>query len=69
MGGEFRVELDRLRLEFTELQEEHRVGHHDKASIERYLVHLQSWLAHVELFRRRFLMVEPSHDAPSAGRS
>jgi len=58
-GDSFRVELDRLRFEFRQLQREHRKGHPDSVSLQRHLDRLRQWIAHVETFRQRFLVVRP----------
>jgi len=63
----FRVELDRLRFEFRQLQREHRKGHPDSDSLRLHLDHLREWIAHVETFRRRFLVVEPEPGMFKAG--
>ena len=68
-GDSFRVELDRLRFEFKQLQREHRMGHPDSASLQRHLDRLRDWIAHVETFRRRFLVVRPEPDMARAGGS
>jgi hypothetical protein len=63
----FRIELDRLRFEFRQLQREHRKGHPDSLSLQRHLDRLRRWIAHVEVFRRRFLIVKPEPDMSRAG--
>jgi hypothetical protein len=58
-GESFRVELDRLRSEFGQLQRAHQKGCSDTESLRRHLVRLRRWIAHVEKFRRKFLVVAP----------
>jgi hypothetical protein len=58
-GDRFRVELDRLRFEFGQLQREHERGYPDSDSLRRHLDGLRRWIADVEKFRRRFLVVQP----------
>jgi hypothetical protein len=56
-GDSFRLELDRLRLEFAQLQRAHERRCLDNDSLRRHLVRLRRWIAHVEKFRRKFLVV------------
>jgi hypothetical protein len=58
-GDSFRVELDRLRWEFQQLQQEHQKGYPDSESLRRHLGRLRRWIGHVEKFRRRFLVLQP----------
>jgi hypothetical protein len=67
-GDSFRVELDRLRFEFARLQGAHERRCLDNDSLRRHLVRLRRWIAHVEKFRRKFLVVAPD-PAKIPGRS
>jgi hypothetical protein len=58
-GDRFRVELDRLRFEFRQLQREQDRGYADNDGLRRHLDRLREWVAHVEEFRRKFLVIPP----------
>jgi hypothetical protein len=63
-GDSFHVELDRLRFEFGQLQRAYQRGCPDNESLRRHLVRLRRWIAHVEKFRLKFLVVAPDPAKP-----